>query len=317
MSTMYGADVAQLRHLASQFDAKAQALDANRMTVGNAIQVSAWVGPVAVRFRHTWESDYSRKLHDAAVRLRDAATRLRANADQQEKASAVDAGASRPGGVPGGGGGASHGGGATSGGSGAGEQIIRVPRLNGETVVIKNGFTDTDGPRYSTEEEARSGGGGSAGLHAGGDGKGGYDAGADAKGEYGIGSSTTTRMDGSVVDGEVGVDNFAGARGHASAGAHIGLDGASANVGAGGFAGSEIGAHGKVDVGGVQAGMGASLRAGIGAEASGSAKIDAEGITLKAKIGLSLGVGGSIEPSIQIRPKEILQTIQNIFKWPH
>jgi hypothetical protein len=92
MATMHGADVAQLRQLAAQFDAKAQALDANRMTVGNAIQVSAWVGPVAVRFRHTWESDYSRKLHDAASRLRDAATSLRANADDQERTSAVDAG---------------------------------------------------------------------------------------------------------------------------------------------------------------------------------------------------------------------------------
>jgi len=98
MATMYGADVAQLRQLAAQFDAKAQALDANRMTVGNAIQISAWVGPVAVRFRHTWESDYSRKLHDAAVRLRDAATKLRANADDQERTSAVDSGAGRGGG---------------------------------------------------------------------------------------------------------------------------------------------------------------------------------------------------------------------------
>jgi len=101
MATMHGADIAQLRQLAAQFDAKAQALDANRMTVGNAIQVSAWVGPVAVRFRHTWESDYSRKLHDAASRLRDAATSLRANADDQERTSAVDAG----GGVGGSGGG--------------------------------------------------------------------------------------------------------------------------------------------------------------------------------------------------------------------
>lgn len=105
MATMYGADVAQLRQLASQFDAKAQALDADRMSVGNAIQISAWVGPVAVRFRHTWESDYSRKLHDAASRLRDAAIKLRANADDQERTSAVDggAGAGRSGGTdPGG-----------------------------------------------------------------------------------------------------------------------------------------------------------------------------------------------------------------------
>ncbi len=92
MSTMYGADVAQLRTLAGQFDRLAAQLDGDRMTVGNAIQISAWVGPVAVRFRHTWESDYSRKLHGAAERLRHAAGSLRANADDQERTSAAGAG---------------------------------------------------------------------------------------------------------------------------------------------------------------------------------------------------------------------------------
>jgi len=89
MSGMYGADVAQLRQLARQFDGAAERLDANRMTVGNAIQISAWVGPVAVRFRHQWDSEHSRKVQSAAVRLREAAHKLRANADDQERTSAV------------------------------------------------------------------------------------------------------------------------------------------------------------------------------------------------------------------------------------
>lgn len=93
MSTMYGADVAQLRALAGQFDRLAAQLDGDRMTVGNAIQISAWVGPVAVRFRHTWESDYSRRLHGASERLRSAARALGANADDQERASAAGGGA--------------------------------------------------------------------------------------------------------------------------------------------------------------------------------------------------------------------------------
>lgn len=92
MSTMYGADVAQLRTLAGQFDRIAGQLDGDRMAVGNAIQISAWVGPVAVRFRHTWDSDYSRKLHGAAERLRHAAGALRANADDQERTSAAGGG---------------------------------------------------------------------------------------------------------------------------------------------------------------------------------------------------------------------------------
>ncbi|GAB6859508.1 WXG100 family type VII secretion target [Microbacterium xylanilyticum] len=97
---MYGADVTQLRTLAQQFERQAQQLDAHRMTVGNAIQISAWAGPVAVRFRHQWESQYSRQVHSAAERLRGAAGDLRRNADEQDRASAADAG-----GFSGGGGG--------------------------------------------------------------------------------------------------------------------------------------------------------------------------------------------------------------------
>lgn len=96
--SMYGADVAQLRTLAQQFDRHAQQLDANRMTVGNAIQISAWFGPFSVRFRHQWDSDYSRRVHDAAERLRHAASDLRRNADEQDRASAVDGGSAVAGG---------------------------------------------------------------------------------------------------------------------------------------------------------------------------------------------------------------------------
>ncbi|BDZ39627.1 hypothetical protein [Microbacterium suwonense] len=92
MSGMYGADVAQLRQLASRFDRHAQQLDADRMTVGNAIRISAWIGPFATTFRLQWDSEHSRRVHDAALRLRDAAQRLRANADEQERASAADGG---------------------------------------------------------------------------------------------------------------------------------------------------------------------------------------------------------------------------------
>jgi hypothetical protein len=99
MSTMYGADVGQLRELARQFDASADRLDANRMTVGNAIRISAWVGPVAVRFRAQWDSDHSRRVHDAAERLRTAARALRANADDQARTSAASGGSGGSGGA--------------------------------------------------------------------------------------------------------------------------------------------------------------------------------------------------------------------------
>lgn len=88
--SMYGADVAELRSLAAQFDRTADQLDANRMTVGNAIQISAWVGPFATHFRLQWDSEHSRRIHVAAELLRSGARALRSNADDQERASAVD-----------------------------------------------------------------------------------------------------------------------------------------------------------------------------------------------------------------------------------
>ena len=98
MSGMYGADVAQLRQLAGQFDRAADRLDQDRMTVGNAIQISAWAGPVAVRFRLQWSSEHTVRLSAASARLREAALALRRNADDQERTSAVDGGASGAGG---------------------------------------------------------------------------------------------------------------------------------------------------------------------------------------------------------------------------
>ncbi|MGC0369912.1 WXG100 family type VII secretion target [Microbacterium sp. SLBN-111] len=89
---MYGADVEQLRALARSFDSAATRLDQNRMTVGNAIRIQAWVGPVAVRFRAEWDSAHSVKVAQAAAGLRDAASALRRNADDQDHTSRSDAG---------------------------------------------------------------------------------------------------------------------------------------------------------------------------------------------------------------------------------
>jgi hypothetical protein len=87
---MYGADVAQLRALAGKFEQLADQLDSGRVTVGNAIRISAWVGPFATSFRYQWDSGYSVQVHNAAMLLRTNAGKVRANADAQERASAVD-----------------------------------------------------------------------------------------------------------------------------------------------------------------------------------------------------------------------------------
>lgn len=87
---MCGADVAELRALAARFDRTADQLDANRMAVGNAIQISAWAGPLAARFRVEWNSEHSTRIHNAAQMLRANAVRLRHNADEQAHASVAD-----------------------------------------------------------------------------------------------------------------------------------------------------------------------------------------------------------------------------------
>lgn len=121
MSTMFGADVAQLRALAQQFDHAADRLEQDRMTVGNAIQIRAWFGPVAVRFRHEWDSEHSRRVLAASQRLRTAAQSLRSNAEEQDRASAVDNGA--------GGGGSS---------SDAGKEPSLGPAPNGTRDFVRN-----------------------------------------------------------------------------------------------------------------------------------------------------------------------------------
>ncbi|MGC3955285.1 MAG: alpha/beta hydrolase [Propionicimonas sp.] len=98
MSTMYGADVAQLRALAAQFDRAADQLDRGRLEVGNGIRIRAWVGPFAATFRLRWDSEHSLRVAATARLLRENARRARANADEQERTSAVDGG---PGGAGG------------------------------------------------------------------------------------------------------------------------------------------------------------------------------------------------------------------------
>ena len=99
---MYGADIAQLRALAAQFERAADQLDTDRSWVGSAVRSSPWQGPDASRFRYEWDSAHAGRVAGAATSLRQGAQRLRANADEQELASAVDGGTGTGG--PGGGG---------------------------------------------------------------------------------------------------------------------------------------------------------------------------------------------------------------------
>ena len=87
MSGMVGADVEALRALSADFSRAAHQLRQTSLKVRNGIQISAWAGPWAVRFRTNWDSQYSVMLRRAAEALDRAATALKDEAQQQEDAS--------------------------------------------------------------------------------------------------------------------------------------------------------------------------------------------------------------------------------------
>ncbi|WP_104191488.1 WXG100 family type VII secretion target [Cryobacterium sp. Y82] len=90
MAGKYGADVEQLRQLAQQMSTASDRLERDRLTVGNQIKISAWVGPFATTFKAQWESEHSLHVATVARVLEANATQLRKNADEQEAASAAD-----------------------------------------------------------------------------------------------------------------------------------------------------------------------------------------------------------------------------------
>ena len=92
MANVYGADVQALTDLASSFDQAASQLSVTRQSIGSKVQQSAWVGPVADRFRSDWASGNNSRIASAAQLLTEAAKVLRQNADQQTQASAAAGG---------------------------------------------------------------------------------------------------------------------------------------------------------------------------------------------------------------------------------
>ncbi len=94
MTGMVGADVAELEQFATALDRGASQLAGLSGSVRNGIQISAWVGQVAARFRADWASQHSKVLTQAANDLREAARHVRLQAQQQREASGAGAGRS-------------------------------------------------------------------------------------------------------------------------------------------------------------------------------------------------------------------------------
>jgi uncharacterized protein YukE len=89
MATMYGADVQQLTDLANAVDQAANQLTSTRASVNSKVQQSAWVGPVADKFRSTWSSSGNSQVAAAAQLLSAASSSLRRNAAEQTQASSA------------------------------------------------------------------------------------------------------------------------------------------------------------------------------------------------------------------------------------
>ena len=130
MAGKYGADVEQLRQLAQRMSDAGDRLERDRLTVGNQIRISAWVGPFAATFKAQWESGHSVRVATVARVLGDNATQLRKNADEQEAASAAD-------GAPGSG--------AGRGESGAASEGQAPPQNTAGMIDTLHGMSDNDG----------------------------------------------------------------------------------------------------------------------------------------------------------------------------
>ncbi|MEJ1229648.1 MAG: hypothetical protein WDM88_01870 [Galbitalea sp.] len=87
---MFGADVDELNALANQMEQASNTLSTSRARISSQVSNSAWIGPVADRFRSDWSSTNSSRLASAINLLSSAATSLRQNAEQQSQASAAD-----------------------------------------------------------------------------------------------------------------------------------------------------------------------------------------------------------------------------------
>ncbi|MDR0960803.1 MAG: hypothetical protein LBM23_10780 [Propionibacteriaceae bacterium] len=85
--SMFGADVDQLRSLAQQFETAVTELEQATVEVERGIQSQFWAGPVAVRFKASWEQSHRVKIEQAAGAVANAAQALRTNADEQEATS--------------------------------------------------------------------------------------------------------------------------------------------------------------------------------------------------------------------------------------
>jgi hypothetical protein len=89
MSTMVGADAAELERVAHTFRLAADELDDHAASVTAMLRSMVWVGGVATRFESHWAGDHHRRLRSTAASIRTAAADLDRNAAEQRAAGEI------------------------------------------------------------------------------------------------------------------------------------------------------------------------------------------------------------------------------------
>lgn len=84
---LYGADIEQLRTLASVFEEKSNQLSSAVQVIAGSVDQIPWFGPSGEMFRDEWEGGHAPGLRDAADSLRSAADAIARNADAQDETS--------------------------------------------------------------------------------------------------------------------------------------------------------------------------------------------------------------------------------------
>ena len=92
-----GADVEQLRALAQLFGDKATSLEDVVSSINGQLHSAGWVGEDADTFKAEWDSTLTALVRNVVDSLRERNTNLNQQADEQEKASAVNGSASTAG----------------------------------------------------------------------------------------------------------------------------------------------------------------------------------------------------------------------------
>jgi len=310
---VYGADVAQLRDAASEFERAAQSLESITTLLAGELARAPWQGADATTFRSDWDTDHSRRLTDAATRLRDASRALRTNADDQEITSSVDGGPG--GGGPSGGTGGSGG----SNGSGGGTTTPAGTSTDGDSPNFagwENGVVDTGDDEVSWRYGLNARGEVEADVLGGtakADGEIGAGVKANASTDYSFGESDERQLNDDndrsahhgdditknnaavAVGGEAYVKAGAYAEGSAEWGndlGHVGVEGEA-------LAGARADIGGGLTLGPEGAQAGVSAGAFAGAEAKGSVEAEMLGVGSELEAGVRAGIGAEAAVNAQ------------------